>query len=171
MSEYNRISKVLETEELNKISECITTLKSELDFLQNLTPRERKNLPKINSANKIFAEDSIHILEGQPAWIPPALTAEEAKKDLRLYEQPEPVILELDGLVRRLKDTQMIAGSEVYRAALSVYSLANASRKIPMDGAQTAYELLKTRFTQSINSTPTTPDTDTETDTNIDTQN
>ena len=164
MSEYNRISKVLQADELSKITECINTLKGELDFLHNLTPRERKNLPKINSANKIFAEDSIHILEGQPAWIPAALTATEARKDLKLYEQLEPIILELDGLVRKLKDTQMIAGSEVYRAALSVYSLANASRKIPMEGAQTAYELLKTRFTQSMNSATITTDTETDTE-------
>ncbi len=163
MSEYNRISKVLATDELSSISDCITTLKSELDFLQNLTPRERKNLPKINSANKIFAEDSIHILEGQPAWLPPALTAEEARKDLSLYEQLDPIILELDALLRRLRDTQIIAGSEVYRVALSVYSLADAARKMPMEGAQTAYELLKTRFVQSISST--TAPTDTEADT------
>ncbi len=50
-----------------------------------------------------------------------------------------------------MKDTQMIVGSEVYRVALSVYSLADAARKMPMEGAQSAHELLKTRFTQSIN--------------------
>ena len=50
-----------------------------------------------------------------------------------------------------MKDTQMIVGSEVYRVALSVYSLADAARKMPMEGAQSAHELLKTRFTQSVN--------------------
>ncbi len=61
MNENNRISKVLTREEITSIQHCLTTLKYELDFLQNLTPSERKNLPKINSANKIFAEDSMHI--------------------------------------------------------------------------------------------------------------
>lgn len=154
MSEYNRISKVLTTEEVTTIQTGLATLKQELDFLQNLTPKERKNLPKINSSNKIFAEDSIHILEGKPKWIPDALTAEEARKDLTLFEQLDPIILELDILLRQLKDTQIIAGSEVYRVALSVYSLADAARKMPMEGAQTAHELLKTRFTQSMNATP-----------------
>ena len=42
-------------------------------------------------------------------------------------------------------------GSEVYRVALSVHSLADAARKMPMEGAQSAHELLKARFTQSMN--------------------
>ena len=154
--ENNRISKVLSSEELTTVTQSIKTLKESLNFLQNLTPKERQNLPKINSSNKIFAEDSLHILEGSPKWIPEALTVEEARKDLILFEQLDPVILELESLLRQLKDTQIIAGSEVYRVALSVYSLADAARKMPMEGAQSAYELLKTRFTQSVNSSGTT---------------
>ncbi|GAA4274146.1 hypothetical protein U6A24_21900 [Aquimarina gracilis] len=159
MNENNRISKVLTSEEITSIQQCLTTLKCELDFLQNLTPNERKNLPKINSANKIFAEDSIHILEGRPQWIPGALTAEEARKDLTLFEQLDPIILELESVLRQLKDTQTIVGSEVYRVALSVYSLADAARKMPMEGAQSAHELLKARFSQSINTNNTPEDT------------
>ncbi len=158
MNENNRISKVLTPEEITAIQHCVTTLKKELNFLQNLTPNERKNLPKINSANKIFAEDSIHILEGRPQWIPAALTAEEARKDMTLFEQLDPIILELESLLRQMKDTQMIVGSEVYRVALSVYSLADAARKMPMEGAQSAHELLKTRFTQN-NNAPIAKDT------------
>ncbi len=154
----NRISRVLATEEITSIQDSIGSLKSALNFLQNLTPQERKNMPKINSANKIFAEDSIHILENRPAWIPDMLTAEEARKDLSLFEQLDPIILELESLLRQMKDTQIIAGSEAYRVALSVYSLADAARKIPMEGAQSSYQLLKTRFSQSTN-TGTTTDT------------
>lgn len=153
MKENNRISKVLSKEEIQEIQQSIQQLKGTLGFLKNLTPNERRNLPKINSANKIFAEDSIHILEGKPKWIPEALTADEARKDLRLFEQLDPIILELEGLLRQMKDTQMIAGSEVYRVALSVYNLADAARKMPMEGAQSAHELLKTRFSQSANTT------------------
>ena len=156
MKENNRISKVLSKEEIMEIQQSIQNLKGALDFLQNLTPNERKNLPKINSANKIFAEDSIHILEGKPKWIPEALTADEARKDLKLFEQLDPIILELEVLLRQMKDTQMIAGSEVYRVALSVYNLADAARKMPMEGAQSAHELLKTRFTQTTNTPRTT---------------
>ncbi len=155
MKENNRISKVLTKDEVEAIQQNIKALKEPLSFLLNLTPNERKNLPKINSANKIFAEDSIHILEGKPKWIPEALTAEEARKDLKLFEQLDPVILELEGLLRQMKDTQMIVGSEVYRVALSVYSLADAARKMPMEGAQSAHELLKARFTQSVNQSTT----------------
>ncbi|TPN87390.1 hypothetical protein [Aquimarina algicola] len=156
MSEMNRISRVLATEEITSIQDSIGSLKSALNFLQNLTPQERKNMPKINSANKIFAEDSIHILENRPAWIPDMLTAEEARKDLSLFEQLDPIILELESLLRQMKDTQIIAGSEAYRVALSVYSLADAARKIPMEGAQSSYQLLKTRFSQSTNTSTTT---------------
>ncbi len=152
----NRISRVLATEEITSIQDSIGSLKSALNFLQNLTPQERKNMPKINSANKIFAEDSIHILENRPAWIPDMLTAEEARKDLSLFEQLDPIILELESLLRQMKDTQIIAGSEAYRVALSVYSLADAARKIPMEGAQSSYQLLKTRFSQSTNTSTTT---------------
>ncbi|MBP2832821.1 hypothetical protein J8281_11550 [Aquimarina sp. U1-2] len=160
MNENNRISKVLTSEEVSTIQQCVTTLKENLGFLQSLTPNERRNLPKINSANKIFAEDSLHILEGKPQWIPSVLTGEEARKDLTLFEQLDPLILELESLLRHLKDTQTIVGSEVYRVALSVYSLADAARKMPMEGAQSAHELLKTRFSQSVNTKPTTPTED-----------
>jgi len=156
MKENNRISKVLTKEEVMAIQQGVNQLKDTLNFLQNLTPNERKSLPKINSANKIFAEDSIHILDGKPKWIPEALDATEAKKDLKLFEQLDPIILELESLLRQMKDTQMIAGSRVYRVALSVYNLADAARKMPMEGAQSAHELLKARFTQTSNTTKTT---------------
>ena len=155
MSGNNRISKVLSVEETTTIRESLDTLKGALGFLQNLTPKERKNMPKINSANKIFAEDSLHILDANPAWVPEALSAKEARKDLRLFEELDPLILELGVILRQLKDTQIIAGGEVYRVALAVYSLADAARKMPIEGAQSAYELLKTRFSQSMNTPPT----------------
>ncbi len=161
----NRISKVLEVKEVNAINHSISTLRESLGFLQNLTPLERKNLPKINNANKIFTEDSIHVLESKPKWVPEALTAVEARKDLTLFEQLDPVILELEGLLRQLKDTQIIAGSEAYKTALTVYRLADAGRKMPIEGAQSSYELLKTRFSQSVNNT--NEDTDNEATENL----
>ncbi len=160
MSEMNRISKTLNQEEVTNINQGIGTLKESLTFLQNLTPKERQNLPKINSANKIFAEDGIHTLEGKPKWVPKALTAEEARKDLTLFEQLDPIILELEILLRQLKDTQIIAGSEVYKTALAVYKLSDAARKIPMEGAESAYQLLRARFMQSVNNQPETPETE-----------
>ena len=51
-------------------------------------------------------------MEGRPQWIPGAPTAEGARKDLTLFEQLDPIILELEGLLRQLKDTQTIVGSE-----------------------------------------------------------
>ncbi|MEB3346922.1 hypothetical protein U6A24_15720 [Aquimarina gracilis] len=48
--------------------------------------------------------------------------------------------------MRQLKDTQTIVGSEVYQVALSIYSLADATRKMPMKGTQNAHELIKARF-------------------------
>ncbi len=163
MSENNRISKTLSQGEITEIRVNVDALKKSFTFLQNLTPGERKNLPKINSANKIFAEDSIHTLESAQGWIPKVLTAAEARKDLTLFEQLDPIILELEILLRQMKDTQIIAGSEAYRTALAVYSLADAARKMPMEGAQSAYELLKSRFSQSVNtSTPSEPTTSTD---------
>ena len=103
MNGNNRISKVLTGKEITSVQQCLTTLKRELSFLQNLTPNGRKNLPKINSANKIFAGDRIHILRAGPQWIPGALTAEGARKDhLTLFEQLDPIILELEGQLRQL---------------------------------------------------------------------
>ena len=57
MNENNSISKVLTSKEITSVQQCLTTLKSELSFLQNLTPNERKNLPKINSAKKTKASE------------------------------------------------------------------------------------------------------------------
>ena len=58
--------------------------------------------------------------------------------------------------IRKLNDTQMIAGSEAYVTALTAYRLFDAAAKAGVAGADTVNDLLKVRFADQGSSAPKT---------------
>ena len=143
----SRLSLALPAAKLAKITQLLTDLNAELDFTVGLTTEERVALPKMNDGSEPFVDDALAGAQQNADIFPAYIKLEELQKDLALYTQLGPLVERLAGLSERLRDTQILAGSEAYVTALMIYRLAEAAAKAGLPGADTLYKALRKRFT------------------------
>ncbi|MBL7789231.1 MAG: hypothetical protein JNL75_05290 [Chitinophagales bacterium] len=154
----NRIDTIMTPAQIADVKTAIDTINSAIGFSVSLTTEERSSLPKISVANKSFTEDAINTLANNAAIFPVYLDVKLMQNDLKLYQQLDELATMLRQTLERIEDTRILAGSEAYVAALSVYKLVGAAASAGVQGTDTIYEQLRERFTVSTN-TPATPPT------------
>ena len=153
----NRIDTVMTSAQITDVKNAIDTINSALSFSVSLTTEERASLPKISVANKSFTEDAINALANNASIFPAYLDVKLMQNDLKLYQQLDELAIMLRQTLELIEDTRILAGSEAYVAALSVYKLVGAAASAGVQGTDTIYEQLRERFTVSTNSNPTPP--------------
>lgn len=142
----NRINTTIDAAVLATIKTKLSEINAALPFLISLTPDERKNLPKINEANKIFVEDAITGMQNNAAIIPSYLNIANVKNDLTLFQQLDDVISVINQIHQKMSDTQMLAGSEAYVSSLTAYRLFESASNAGVDGTTAVYNSLRQRF-------------------------
>jgi hypothetical protein len=142
----NRLNIVMTSEELASVKSLFTAIQEKLHFLIGLTPAERISLPKINVNNKVFAEDACNVLKNNPQLFPPFMTITELENDLELFRQLDELHTLSRQLTERIVDTRMLAGSEAYTTALSIYRMSEAAALSGLAGSKIIYKQLRDRF-------------------------
>ncbi len=151
----NRIDTVISDADLAKVNTALNDLESTLSFLIGLTVEERVQLPKINVANKSFTQDAINAVVNNGAMLPAYLDKTAMEKDMNLYNQLDKLAIRIRQLLEKIDDTQMLAGSEAFVAALTAYKLFAAAAAAGVAGSDAIYDTLKERFAgQGGSSTP-----------------
>ena len=153
----NRIDTVMTPAQVTDVKNAITAINTAISFSVSLTAEERMTLPKISVANKSFTEDAINALDNNVAIFPAYLNVGQMQNDLKLYQQLDEMAIMLRQTLERIEDTRILAGSEAYVAALTVYKIVGAAAKAGIEGSETIYEQLRERFTTSTNSKITPP--------------
>ena len=153
----NRIDTVMTPAQVTDVKNAITAINTAISFSVSLTAEERMTLPKISVANKSFTEDAINALDNNAAIFPAYLNVGQMQNDLKLYQQLDELATILRQTLERIEDTRILAGSEAYVAALTVYKIVGAAAKAGIEGSETIYEQLRERFTTSTNSKITPP--------------
>jgi hypothetical protein len=151
----NRLSVTLTPAAITAVKAAITTVNTQLPFLLGLTSAERKAIPKIDVNNKVFVEDVITAVNNNASILPSYINATEIGKDLELFEQLDELVQLVGQLYDKLKDTQMLAGSEAYVSSLVAYKLFDSTADTGLPGAESIYNQLKQRFTVSSNADTT----------------
>ena len=142
----NRVSAELTEETLDEIRDLLNQLDSKMNFLVGLTPTERMRYPKMDKDNKLFVQDALTAIEGDNSFLPAYIQPEEMEIDLQLFEQLGKVLLPVTQLYEKVRDTQILVGSEAYSTALLVYNMAKTASRAGLPGAGTIYNKLKERF-------------------------
>ncbi len=106
---------------------AVSTIKSKLPFLVDLTAEERKALPKMGDKSQAFVTKALEVATQNPDFLPRAFDLDEMRRDVELFEKMYPIVVALSQLQELVDDTAMAAGSEAYAAALQVYHYAKAS--------------------------------------------
>ena len=134
----------LSAQNIEAINEAILTLRAELPFLVGLTPAQRQQIPKVGRKSQAFVDQALDIAATHGDCMPRNLDIDAARRDMELLRDLHPVLRNLSQICRLIEDTQMLAGSEAYSAALTVYrSLKHNGRG---QGLDDAIEALALRF-------------------------
>ncbi|HMO39144.1 MAG TPA: hypothetical protein PKC76_05985 [Saprospiraceae bacterium] len=142
----NRISASLTPEDFSAVKQAIQEIGYRMPFLLGLTIEERRKLAKMSRSNKLFVADALDVARENPTVLPYYLTFEELEKDYVLFQQLNEILLPLEQLYERVRDTQIMAGSEAYQTSLTLYKLTKVAADAGMPGMDSAHAKLKVRF-------------------------
>jgi hypothetical protein len=149
----NRISASLSQADQQTILSAINTIRQKLPFLIDLTPEERRTLPRMGDRSRGFVAQALEVATQNTDILPRSFDVDEMRKDVDLLAALSPVLTALAQLNELVDDTFMEVGSEAYTSALFVYQFARAAGK----GAalDSALDALGERFARKSRRAPT----------------
>lgn len=137
----------LTDEEKDQINQAIETLVSVLEpKLVTLTPDERREMPKMGDKTVAFVEKGMEYGEEYPQYMPSFIDITESKSDFDAVKTIRAFFTPLERIANELDDSMLIAGSEAYASALSVYKVLKNAATMGQPGAAQAVEELGKRF-------------------------
>ncbi len=147
MNETNLVSFNMSAEDETAVLDAIQVIKDKLvPHLISLTPAERIELPKMGDKTVAFVTKSFEYSNKNPELVPLYVNTEEFGKDVNGVTKLRSYYQSIEQIFDSLNDTIMVAGSEAYIAALSIYNVVKDAAKKGVPGAQTIYNELKVRF-------------------------
>ena len=148
----NRISASLGEADRQAVLDAVNTIRQKLPFLIDLSPEERRSLPRMGDKSRGFVAQALEVATLNPDILPRSFDTAEMRKDVELLSALSPVMTALAQLSELVEDTYMAVGSEAYTSALLVYQYARAAGKgSALDGALDA---LGQRFARKSRATP-----------------
>jgi hypothetical protein len=132
----NRVSATISEPDLQAVLTAINTIRTKLPFLIDLSPEERRTLPRMGDKSRGFVSQALTIAEQNDDILPRSFDVGEMRKDMALLTALAPVRAALTQLSELVEDTHMAVGSEAYASALLIYQFARAAGKgAALDGA------------------------------------
>lgn len=120
----NRVSATLSAEDRAAVFSALETIRQKLPFLLDLSPEERRSLPKTGDKSRAFVAAALTLAAQNPDVLPRKFDLPEFQKDVALMEALAPVAAAVQQLWERIDDTLTAVGSDAYTAALLVYHSA-----------------------------------------------
>lgn len=125
----NRISANLIDADKAAVLDAIQTIRTKLPFLIDLTPEERKGLPRLGDKSQAFVGQALELATQNEDILPRSFDVDEFRKDVELFHALRPIVTAFTQLQELLDDTYVEVGSEAYSGGLAVYQYARAAGK------------------------------------------
>jgi hypothetical protein len=123
----NRVSATLSEADQQAVLSDIEDARQKLSFMIDLTPDQRRSLPKMGDKSRAFVAKALAIAQQNSNFLPRSFNVEEMARDVALLEALQPILVSLTRLQEQLQDTYTEIGSEAYSAALVVYQYGRNS--------------------------------------------
>ena len=123
----NRVSATLSEADQQAVLAAIETIRQKLPFLIDLTPEQRRSLPKMGDKSRAFVAKALAVAQHNSNFLPRSFSVEEFERDVALAEALLPVMVSLTRLQEQLTDTYTEIGSEALSASLVVYQYGRTS--------------------------------------------
>ncbi|MDT7807489.1 MAG: hypothetical protein QOJ70_1302 [Acidobacteriota bacterium] len=150
MSE-NRVSATISEADRQAVLAAIETIRQKLSFLIDLTPEQRRSLPKMGDKSRAFVSKALAVAQHNSNFLPRSFSVEEMERDVALAEALMPIMVSLTRLQEQVLDTYTEVGSEAYSAALVVYQYARTSGE--GESLETLLDDMAQRFARKSKST------------------
>ncbi|MDR2116317.1 MAG: hypothetical protein LBP87_08045 [Planctomycetaceae bacterium] len=115
-------------------------------YITPLTPTQRRGIAKMGDKTLAFVEKAYELAQSNPEFVPPFLNMSEFAIDFSDANNLEPLFVAVEQLHSGVDDTQMLAGSEAYHAALVYYNSVQKAATQNVAGAKAVYDALRVRF-------------------------
>lgn len=148
----NKISATLDPTVIDEIQTAISGISTKMPFMVDLTPDQKKELPKFGDKSVGFVNKAAELVNRTEDFLPRSFDTVEFKKDVQIYSDLYKILQPLKMLVEKLEDTSMLAGSEAYSSALVVYKFAKLSSG-EIEGLESVLDDLGKRFVQKSSAT------------------
>ncbi len=143
----NRISIEITQEQVTLFLTEVTKLKNMLPAgLVTLTPEERHSYAKMGDKTIAFVEKALDYGRLYPNLVPAYINLIELEKDIKAVRTLLTYLHSIEEMYARLDDSILLAGSEAYTAALTIYASVKEAAKRNVAGAKIASDELKQRF-------------------------
>lgn len=123
----NRVSAELSEADRQAVLAAIETIRQKLPFLIDLSPEQRRSLPKMGDKSRAFVGKALAVAQNNSNFLPRSFSVEEMARDVGLTEALQPIMVSLTRLQEQVQDTYIEVGSEAYTAALVVYQYGRTS--------------------------------------------
>jgi len=147
----NRLNITATPVQIAAVKTALQTIQTNLPFLIGLTVDERIALPAIDVNNKAFTEDAINAGINNATLVPSYVSVPNMQNDMALFTQLDEITALVRQLLEKLEDTQLLAGSEAYVSALTLYKLFGSAADAGVPGADAIVAQLKLRFASNGN--------------------
>jgi hypothetical protein len=132
MPNQNLISATLPAETQNKIIQKIAKIKSDLNFLITLQPKEIKSLFKAGNWFAPFIDKAHLAAADHPEILPQVFNSAEFKQDCQLSKDLTAIVTQINELAESLEKTLIAVNSDALSGALEVYAAVKEHRdKVP----------------------------------------
>lgn len=127
-------------EYLSKIQEILKP------YLIALSPDERQKMLKMGDKTVSFVEKTLDYVKSNPEFVPVYMNVGEFEKDTVAVKNLVGMLNPIMQLEQGINDTEMLAGSEAYTAALIYYNSVKQAAKNNIPNAAAIYDDLSKRF-------------------------
>ncbi len=130
---------------MTEIKEAIAIIQTQLPFLINLTPDERRKRFKMGNKGLALVRNSVTTTQNNPSIVPSNFDVAEFNRDYQLTVALSEVLGLLEQLTETVDDTLLAVGSESMAGSLLVYDyVKTAARHSP--GLKSVADQLGDRF-------------------------
>jgi len=154
---YQNVSAYIDDSTKQEIINRLNEISRHLPFLINLTPEERRAIPKMGDKTIAFVEKAIEFIKANPQLVPPYVDVNELERDFKLAVQFRDIVTLIDSLSEKISDTYLAAGSEAYITALAFYNSVKSAAKMNVPGTDTIADELSERFEKNFKAKPSQP--------------
>jgi hypothetical protein len=115
-------------------------------YLIALSPEDKRKLLKMGDKTVSFVEKTLDYVKSNPEFVPIYMDVKEFEKDTTAVKSLIAMLNPAIQIEQGLNDTEMLAGSEAYTAALIYYNSVKQAAKNNIPNASAIYDDLSKRF-------------------------
>lgn len=152
MPQQNLIAQSIAAADATAASTAVDDLVAALDkYLMNLSPEQRRRLPKISTQDRALAQDALAVVTNNSDFMAKSFSVPDFKQDIDFFDALSKIYLKLQPFMEKLDDTMLAARSDLDNQMRDVYTSAKRNN------VTAGLDSLTNYFGQRFRRTPKTP--------------